>query len=200
MDRQAGSCWLSMKPWVMASFGSKSPTSLYTTTWAFDVYRPSPPTRSAITANASGTFGSGTCDQPVGIGSTMLSALKSRLTCGSQPDALVLEEVGQRHRRGGDQRLRTRRSGSTGAAAGMAGLHRRAVSPARLPACPPVSARSEPRPASPSPSASPWTGLATAVAGRRVRRWRCCPRSRLRRPSRQPHLLPEPASGGRSRS
>ena len=26
--RQAGSCWLSMKPWLMASFGSKSPTSL----------------------------------------------------------------------------------------------------------------------------------------------------------------------------
>ena len=42
-----------------------------------------PPTRSAITANASGTFGSGTCDQPFGIGSTMLSALKSRLFWGS---------------------------------------------------------------------------------------------------------------------
>ena len=26
--RQAVSCWLSTKPWLMASFGSKSPTSL----------------------------------------------------------------------------------------------------------------------------------------------------------------------------
>ena len=26
--RHAGSCWLSIRPWLMASFGSKSPTSL----------------------------------------------------------------------------------------------------------------------------------------------------------------------------
>src|SRR6185436_20415421 len=51
--------------------------------WALDEYRPLPPTRSAITANASGTFGSGTCDQPFGTGRTMLSAWKSRLFCGS---------------------------------------------------------------------------------------------------------------------
>src|SRR6267142_4009599 len=90
--RKAVSCWLSTKPWLMASFGSKSPTSLYTTTCALDEYRPLPPTRSAITANASGTFGSGTCDQPFGIGSTMVSALKSRLFCGSICTPLALKK------------------------------------------------------------------------------------------------------------
>ena len=44
---------------------------------------PSPPTRSAITANASGTLGSGTWVHPRGTGSTMFSALKSRATWGS---------------------------------------------------------------------------------------------------------------------
>ena len=67
----------------MASVGSKSPTSLYTWTAALEVYSPSPPTRSAITAKASGTLGSGTWAHPVGIGSTMLSALKSAAFCGS---------------------------------------------------------------------------------------------------------------------
>ena len=52
---------------------------------------PSPPTRSASTANASGTFGSGTCDQPRGTGSTMLSALKSRATCGSSLTPFALK-------------------------------------------------------------------------------------------------------------
>jgi hypothetical protein len=28
VDRHAGICWASMKPWLMASFGSNSPTSL----------------------------------------------------------------------------------------------------------------------------------------------------------------------------
>src|ERR1700687_1773349 len=76
----------------MAAFGSKSPTSLYTTTWAFDVYRPSPPTRSAITTKASGTLGSGTCAQPGGTGSTMLSALKSRPFCGCSLTPLSLKK------------------------------------------------------------------------------------------------------------
>src|SRR5882757_4692393 len=61
-------------------------------TWAFDVYSPSPPTRSAITAKASGTLGSGTWLQPVGIGSTMLSALKSLADCGSRPTFLLFRK------------------------------------------------------------------------------------------------------------
>ena len=28
VERHAGSCWLSMKPWLIVSLGSKSPTSL----------------------------------------------------------------------------------------------------------------------------------------------------------------------------
>src|ERR1700757_2762049 len=66
----------------MASLGSKLPTSLYTTTCAFDVYTLLP-CRSAITANASGTLGSGTCVQRVGSGSVMSSALNPCGFCAS---------------------------------------------------------------------------------------------------------------------
>src|ERR1700739_4768413 len=66
----------------MASLGSKLPTSLYTTTCAFDVYTLLP-CRSAITANASGTFGSGTCVHRVGTGSVMSSALNPCGFCAS---------------------------------------------------------------------------------------------------------------------
>src|ERR1700691_2731573 len=66
----------------MASFGSKSPTSRYTTSWAFGVYRLLL-RRLAVTANASGTLGSGTCVQPCGIGKVRSRALKSLACCGS---------------------------------------------------------------------------------------------------------------------
>src|ERR1700739_697178 len=66
----------------MASLGSKLPTSLYTTTCAFDVYTLLP-CRSAITANASGTLGSGTCVQRVGSGSVMSSAWNPCGFCAS---------------------------------------------------------------------------------------------------------------------
>src|SRR4051794_25128442 len=45
-----------------------------------------------MTAKASGTFGSGTWLQPVGIGSTMLSALNSLLFCGSSVTCLPLRK------------------------------------------------------------------------------------------------------------
>src|SRR3984957_9653413 len=66
----------------MASLGSKSPTSRYTTSWAFGVYRLLL-CRLAVTTNASGTLGSGTCVQPCGIGRVRSRALKSFACCGS---------------------------------------------------------------------------------------------------------------------
>src|ERR1700736_4192024 len=66
----------------MASLGSNLPTSLYTTTCAFDVYTLLP-CRSAITANASGTLGSGTWVQRVGTGSVISSALNPWGFCAS---------------------------------------------------------------------------------------------------------------------
>src|ERR1700753_348986 len=66
----------------MASLGSKLPTSLYTTLRALGVYT-LVPVRPAITANASGTFGSGTCVHRGGTGSVMSSALNPCGFCAS---------------------------------------------------------------------------------------------------------------------
>src|SRR5579875_2806675 len=84
----ANSCWLSTKPWVIASRGSKSPISLYTTTCAFDVYK-LVPERLAITTNGSTTLGSGTRVQRGGSGKLMSSAVKSSDFCGSSATPLL---------------------------------------------------------------------------------------------------------------
>src|SRR5271163_4937128 len=67
----------------MASLGSKSPTSRYTTSWALEVYKLLL-RRLAVTTNASGTLGSGTCVQPGGIGKVKSSALKFCACCASR--------------------------------------------------------------------------------------------------------------------
>ncbi len=86
----ASSRWLSTKPCVMASAASKSPTSLYTTTCAFDVYTLLPPTRSAITTKASGTLGSGTWVQRGGIGSGDVERLETLGPLRLELDAFAL--------------------------------------------------------------------------------------------------------------
>ena len=144
---------------------------------------PSPPTRSASTANASGTFGSGTCDQPRGTGSTMLSALKSRATWGSSLTPFSPKSHATTPS-GGHQRLRPRHA-AAGTMPGAAAAGRGRSPPRRRP--------HRARRASPGR----WVqAQAAADTDKRVRPRRWCPPSRAHQPCLRRHHLQYPPAAG----